>query len=289
MVATFRRDRELRNALDSLVGQTYSPLEVIVVDDNADPEWNAAVRAAIEAVQPSVPGSIVCLRNAIHSGSAGTRNAGIAAATGEYVTFLDDDDVYLPQKVERQVAHMIGERADFCITDLQLFSESGRLVENRRRDYIVSDQPATLLTYHLMYHMTGTDTLMFRRDYLLKLGGFPSVDLGDEFYLMRDAIAAGGRFSYLPACDVRACVHSAIGGMSSGQTKIDGENVLYADKQSYFSQLDNKTIAYINMRHWAVLAYAELRRRRFLRGMRYAMKSFASSPAQCMSLLLRVG
>ncbi len=45
IVATYRRDIELKNALDSLAIQTYKNIEIILADDNADPEWNAKVGA----------------------------------------------------------------------------------------------------------------------------------------------------------------------------------------------------------------------------------------------------
>lgn len=221
-------------------------------------------------------------------GSAVTRNRGISASTGEYVTFLDDDDVYLPEKVERQVAAMVRADADYSITDLLLVSESERPIEYRRRDYIKGVDQASLMRYHYMHHMTGTDTLMFRKDYLLKIGGFPPIDMGDEFYLMKEAIAASGRFIYLAECGVRAYVHSSAGGMSSGQRKVDFENDLYREKQAHFDEFDAESVAYIKMRHWAVLAFAELRRRRIGQALLCAGRSFIASPSQCVTLVLRL-
>lgn len=49
------------------------------------------------------------------------------------------------------------------------------------------------MKYHLLYHMTGTDTLMFKGEYLRRIGGFPTIDVGDEFYLMEQAILSGER------------------------------------------------------------------------------------------------
>ena len=49
---------------------------------------------------------------------------------------------------------------------------------------------------------------MFEREFLLKSGGFPPIDLGDEFYLMEKVIRNHGTVSYLPRCDVKALVHT---------------------------------------------------------------------------------
>jgi len=143
-----------------------------------------------------------------------------------------------------------------------------------------------LLKYHLMHHITGTDTIMFKRDYLFNIGGFPPINVGDEFYLMQKAIEAGGAFSYLPLCDVQAYVHIKTNGLSSGDSKIKGENALYEYKKKYFSQLSNKEIRYIKMRHYAVLAFAEIRKKNAIGFIKYAIVSFINSPSQCANLAL---
>ena len=127
---------------------------------------------------------------------------------------------------------------------------------------------------------------MFRRDYLLKIGCFPGIDLGDEFYLMHRAIEGGGKLSYLPECVVRAYVHEGSEGLSSGESKIRCENDLYAYKQKYFSEFDRRTIRYIRMRHHAVLTFAEFRMRRFGRAVAHAFCSVLCDPLACVRLLI---
>lgn len=283
VLATYRREEPLKKALQSLKVQNYENYEVIVVDDNDDPQWNETVRRVVgEADFP------VCLiENHPNLGSAKARNAGIEAARGEYITFLDDDDLYLPEKISKQVVTMMECGADYCITDLELFSENDKLTERRVRNYIVSTEPEQLLKYHLMYHMTGTDTLMFRAEYLRAIGGFPPIDVGDEFYLMTRAIIGGGRFCYLSGCDVKACVHMGEdGGLSSGESKIRGENELHEYKKQFFSALDAKSKRYIKMRHHAVLAFAGLRMRKLGFVLKNGLVSFLNSPIDCCKLIL---
>lgn len=285
IVPTYRRDTHLKKALLSLVEQTYSPIEIIVVDDNAEGAWNKKVEGVVRSFDTNIRVPIVYIQNDTNSGSAETRNVGIRAAAGEYITFLDDDDLYLPKKIEKQISHMVDEGSDFSITDLDLFDENNRLVERRVRSYLKTNNREQLFKYHFLYHITGTDTMMFKKSYLQKIGCFPPIDMGDEFYLMQIAIENGGKFSYWPGCQVKAYVHYDSNGISSGETKIIGENVLYEYKKKFFNQLDRKTIRYIKMRHYAVLAFAELRRRHTISFIRNTTYSFFSSPTSAIRLL----
>lgn len=284
VVATYKREESLRKSLKSLVEQTYNDVEIIVVDDNANEEWNKKVKIIVDEISQLHP--IIYIKNKVNKGSAETRNIGIKKATGDYITFLDDDDLYMPNKIKNQVEHMIKTNSDFSITDLELLNESGKRIETRTREYIKDTNKKCLLKYHLMHHMTGTDTMMFKREYILKVGGFPGIDVGDEFYLMQRAIEEGGRFTYLPVCDIKAYVHTETDGLSSGDSKINGENRIFEFKRMYFDRLDKKSIRYIKMRHYAVLAFAEIRRKKYKQFISNAAKSAISSPIDCIKLII---
>lgn len=287
IIATYRRDTAFEKALFSLAEQTYQNFEIVVVDDNANKEWNKKVQDIVEkfkAENKQIP--LTHIVNSENRGSAKTRNAGIEAAKGEYITFLDDDDIYLPKKIETQVQNVSESDADFGITDLYLYSEGGILVDKRVRTYIKNTDEQALLKYHLMHHITGTDTLMFRKSYLEKIGGFDPIDVGDEFYLVQKAILGGGKFSYLNGCYVKAHVHTGEGNLSSGKSKIEGENKLFEYKKTFFERLDKKTVRYIRVRHFAVLAYAYLRMKKFVPFTLNIFKAVCISPAHTVGILL---
>ena len=286
VVATYRREQDLQRALVSLAEQNYADMEIVLVDDNGDAAWNARVSVVVEEFKANFPNvALQYIVNQPNQGSAKSRNIGIAAATGEYVTFLDDDDVYLPDKVKNQAVFMENGGCDYSITDLVLYNEMDKEIDRRIRSYIKETSPAQLQMYHLKYHMTGTDTMMFRKDYLAKIGGFAPIDVGDEFYLIQRAIEGGGKFGYLPGCDIKAYVHTGEGGLSSGDGKIQGENALYAYKKTFFGQLQKKDVRYIKMRHYAVIAYAELRRKKYGSFVWNALRAFLASPIQFLSIL----
>jgi glycosyltransferase involved in cell wall biosynthesis len=89
-----RSDR-IERAIDSVRGQTVCPLELIIVDDASRPEHYQKLSRFSSAAQ------IVALKAPV--GPAGARNAGIEAARGEALAFLDDDDEWTPDKLERQL------------------------------------------------------------------------------------------------------------------------------------------------------------------------------------------
>lgn len=288
VVATYKREAELKNALESLAKQTYPNMEIVLVDDNGNDEWNSKVSETVEVFRNRYPKiKLECIVNNTNQGSSKTRNIGIHSANGDYITFLDDDDIYLPDKIRKQVEFMETNQCDYSITDLILYNEDDKKINRRIRSYIKETTVESLRLYHLKYHMTGTDTIMFKKEYLIQIGGFAPIDVGDEFYLMQRAIEGGGKFGYLPGCDIKAYVHTGDGGLSSGDGKIKGENALYEYKKTFFNQLEAGDIRYIKMRHYAVIAYAELRRKNYVKFISNALKSFLASPCNFFTILKR--
>ncbi|WP_052132392.1 glycosyltransferase family 2 protein [Vibrio variabilis] len=283
VVASYRRVAELERALISLSRQDYTNLEVVVVDDNAEELWNEKVKGICDKYL-----NVTYIRNNINLGSAKSRNVGIVASQGKYITFLDDDDEYLRSKISVQVQKMENEKSDYSITNLELYNSDGKLVDRRIHDYIKSFKKRELVKNHILYHLTGTDTFMFRTDYLNKIGNFPDLDVGDEYYLMMRAIEFGGKFTYINECHVKAYVHfGGDAGLSSGYGKIKGEKELFLNKKQKFSYLSKPEIRYVTMRHYAVLAYTYYRMGKYRSSAFKLMLSFSSSPLGFVRLILR--
>ena len=258
IIPTYKREMPLVRAIESLEKQTHKNLEVIVINDCTEQEW-------IDKVSKMTEGrNCKLVHNSGKHGSAAARDLGISLVNGEYVTFLDDDDYYLPEKVESQLRCMMENGADFSTTDLEQYDENGRFIEKRDRSYIKSDSKEDLLKYHYLYHITCTNTLMFKTEYLRKIGGFDCADMGDEFFLIEKAIENGGRFCYDKNCFVHTVIHTKQFGVSSGIGKIAGEKQLYLHKKEKFDRFTKKEIRQITVRYQMVLAYAYFRMKKVL-------------------------
>ena len=279
IVATYKHDDMLLRALNSLASQTYKNFEIIVVDDNANEEYNSRVNDVITRFrQENENIKLNYIVNKTNLGSAKTRNVGIDASNGEYVTFLDDDDLYLPENLEKQVENMLKTGADYGLTDIILYYDDESLCEQRIRNYIKSYKKEDLIRYHLRYHLSGTDTLIFKKDYLEKIGKFGNIDFGDEFLLMLKAIENDGKFTYLPGCYIRAYIHRGEVGLSNGESKINGENTVFEIRKKYFGYLSKDDQKFVITRHFLVLAFAEFRRRKYFKAAFNGVRAFFVSP-----------
>lgn len=276
IMPTFEREIDvIKRAIESVVKQTYANWQLIIVDDNSNIRFTEEIMRYLGTLKDN---RIEYYKNKINMGSALSRNKGIDLSKGEYVTFLDDDDEYLPKKVETQLNAMIQNDADFSITDLNLYNSKNELIRVRKHDYIEKEN--NLLKSHLMHHLTGTDTFMYKKDYLIKIGKFDAIDSGDEFYLMAKSIEKKGKFYYLPECFVKAYTHDneKSKGLSTNNQRLLGENKLFEYKKKYFCELNKKEINFIKVRHEMVLSKFFLNQKKYKMFFKHFILAFIISP-----------
>lgn len=276
IIPTYKRTVEyLSRAVRSVVEQTYQNIEIIVIDDSPN---EYAERDSIKKYMESIASDkIQYYQNESNMGGSLARNRGIAAAKGTYISFLDDDDEYMPEKIKKQVQFMQLGHYDLSFSNMIMYNTSGAVVDYRDYKDIPAFDNKSLLHYHLMHHMTGTPTFMFRAEKLREIGGFEDAKMGQEFYLMLKSIERGLVIGYLPECDVKVYKHND-GGITQGKNKIDGENRLYEFKRRYYGELSGREIRFINFRHWAVMVVAYKRNNMYLQMIKACIKAVVSSP-----------
>ncbi|MCE9642889.1 MAG: glycosyltransferase [Candidatus Andersenbacteria bacterium] len=97
VIPVYNAEHFLEQAIESILAQDYAPLEIIAVNDGSTDASADILRTYAEYIR------IIDQKN---SGVASARNKGFAAARGEYISFLDNDDIFLPRKISAQVEYL---------------------------------------------------------------------------------------------------------------------------------------------------------------------------------------
>jgi len=282
IIPTYRRGHFLGTAIDSVLAQTYNNIEIIVVDDN--PEGSSDRAQTASRVAPYVEKGVRYIQNARNLGGALARNAGIDAARGAYITFLDDDDVYRPEKLAAQVKAMERGGWDLCFMDVDLCAPDGRLLDKRTHDLPAQSDNDALLAAHLLEHLTPTATYLFRAEKLREIGGFDAVKTGHEFLLMLKAIERGLIIGYIPRSEVVQYIHPEE-RISTGGNKVMGENAIYAVKRRYWGRLTPAQRRAIAVRHCATLFFVHFKRRAYVSALIRGTQAVCISPAAALRLV----
>ncbi len=191
VVPVFNGERYLREALDSILAQTYRPLEVVVADDGSTDSTVEIVAGYADAVR------YVRQDNA---GAPAARNLGLDNGRGDFIAFLDADDVWHPEKLARQMARFDARPdLDLCVTHLQAFWIAELKEEAARfRDHPLS---GPLPGY-------STVTLLARRALFERVGRFNvALSVGDPMEWFLRAAHEGAVMELLPETLVYRRMH----------------------------------------------------------------------------------
>ena len=277
IMPSYKRHKELvGRAIASLLNQTYSNLEIVLVDDNAREDLKDYRKELEELVSELNDSKILYLQNQENLGGAGSRNEGVKIATGDYITFLDDDDEYLSEKVEKQLAFMNDNELDMSFSKLCIYNENDKLIDIREHD-IKSFDSEYLKRYHLTKQITGTPTFMMKRNVFIEIGGFEIVAMGQEYFLMQKILWGNYKLGYFPECYVKAYRTDAE-AISNGKNKISGEKNLYKFKKKFFNILSMKERRYVRCRHYAVMAVAYKRNKKYISAIWMLFVAVLSAP-----------
>jgi glycosyltransferase involved in cell wall biosynthesis len=140
IIPVYNREKFLAAAIDSVFSQTYRPIQVIIVDDGSTDRSGAIARSYkdVEYIYQENQGVSVA------------RNKGVDAAQGEFIAFLDSDDLWLPHKLETQIKYMLQHpEVDITSTKIENFIEAGAEMPSwfNLEDYVkVIDQRIILPT-----------------------------------------------------------------------------------------------------------------------------------------------
>jgi len=206
VIPTYNRAEMLRGALESVRAQTVPASQVAVVDDGSTDHTVEVVRDFASSGLP-----IVYLTGPHRDRLGEARNRGVEATGGEWIAFLDSDDIWKPERLRRQldaIARMPYARFAFC--NLHRFDENG-LIGSKPYLSPSADYNGRILGHVLEEPVVVPSAFMVRRDAFKRFGGFSGRQINEDYELIVK-LAAEYRACYVPETLV---LHRAHGGNRS--------------------------------------------------------------------------
>lgn len=264
VIPTYNRAHLLSGAINSVLNQTFNDLEIIVIDDGSTDN----TRGVLEQY-----GSGINYIYQQRGGRGQVRNTGIKAAKGDYIAFLDDDDIWLPEKLEKQVKFLdANPDIGLAHTFVELIDAQGYPLKEATKKQLQGYKKAakTGYTYETMSRscLMFTSTVIVRKECFDKVGFFdPGLEAFEDwdFYLR---FALEYRIGTILEPLVRFRIHEAHSTMDEftrGRIKVSikhlnmlkaGSNFSYPGRLRYNFYMHLANAYYIDMQFAIFRSYA---------------------------------
>ncbi len=282
IIPTYKRFDTLARTIRSVEEQTYGNIEILVVDDNEPGDEYS--RNVAELVNSLNYDNLVLITQERHINGAAARNAGIRRATGEYIAFLDDDDMWMPEKIQMQVDALSKLDDTYGgVSTRKIYYLNGKQNHISEKWSFKPSQNFDIMTKQLN---VSTCTLLLRHTCLDETGYF------DETLMRHQEIQL---LSYFTS-------KYKLGFVDRLLTIIDGTDVgnrpsadkLEKVKSDYFhaiepllQKLSKHKRRIVRAQHMTEVAWAYYRDGEKLKGMRMLMK-YLIYPSVCINFFRRV-
>jgi glycosyltransferase involved in cell wall biosynthesis len=221
IIPTYNRAHYIGESIRSVLSQTYTDLEIIVVDDGSTDDTAAVIAnfndKRLRYIQQE------------NLGRSKARNHGLSVARGHYITFLDSDDVYLPEKIELQVTYLKRHPGTAMVyTSAYCMNDAGVALPHRYEASV-----SGMIYEHIAFFMPVTITLptvMTYRDVLDRVGGFDEQMHRFEDTDMWRRISKSYRIDAMPEYTCNLRTHSDNALVSQNPAQIISALEYYAKK-----------------------------------------------------------
>ena len=274
IIPTYKRADKLKRAIKSVLNQSYSNLEVLVVNDNEiDDEYTAQLKTLVQGVDND-PRFQLLLQEA-HVNGAVARNFGVSKSSGEYIAFLDDDDWWEPNKIELQVAAFQECESDVGVISCRIKRYNNEKLISTLPKY---DDGYVYKDVMMLASDFATGTLLFRHECL------DSTRCFDENLLRHQDLQLLVDFTSkyklvqldqpLHCCDV-----------SDGQNRPDSEKLKEHKRRFFesvapvFNTLTSREKRAIICMHRYELGYVCLKNKKIFQGVKFCLSIFLSFKA----------
>lgn len=185
IIPVYNSSRYIEKTILSVENQTYKNIEVVIVDDcskDASAEIIFGLKKHFD--------NIIYYKLDKNSGAAVARNKAIEMAKGQFIAFLDSDDIWYPDKLMKQIECLRNNKAAFCYTAIEMIDERGNLIKPKR-------EVMTKVTYKKLLKNTiiATSTVLLDRKIVCDIQ-MPLIRSGQDYatwlQILRSGIVAYG-------------------------------------------------------------------------------------------------
>jgi glycosyltransferase involved in cell wall biosynthesis len=255
VIPTYNREEVIGRALNSVLGQTFQDFEVLVCDDASTDTTVDRIKGYIEK-----DNRIKLFQLSSNQGPASARNLGMINSQGRYIAFLDSDDEWMPEKLERQVERMETEPPDVgvCLCGALIVKDGDTLHPVRympKKEWEI-DAFRKIAMHKIKF---PTPTLLFRRECIKKTGlMMPELTVNEDTNFLLKLVAYY-RLSTLQEKDV--VVHLKVKGKKCYEKFKASLPYLLREKLFVKSKAGIFVAKYNTSRHWTKFLTAAIRER----------------------------
>lgn len=181
IMPAFNAAAYIEEAINSIINQTYTNWELFVIDD-ASTDGTCKTVEALALVDKRIK----ILKNKTNLGAGAARNKGIKAAKGDFIAFLDADDIWKPEKLSRQLNFMEEKQVLICYSSYELISETGKITNE-----IIEALPILRYSKLLKANYIGNLTGIYNVKKLGKVFA-PKIRKRQDWALWLEALKKGG-------------------------------------------------------------------------------------------------
>lgn len=253
IIPTYKRDTLLEKAIQSAINQTYTNIEIIVVDDNnPNSEYRKKTGLIIEKYKKNSMIKYIKLNK--NSGGCVARNTGMYEAKGQYINFLDDDDIMHSNKIEEQVKKMLVSDKKLAVVGCyaRIINEYG-FVKRLEKEDIKGD----VFVYQLGKNICTTSIALIDRDVCIESGGFEKIESSQEHLFFIKIFRKNPYYDYVSK-ELLDINHHGGERVSSNMNKPLGALALFDYVKKYFNELSRKQVKIISINHYENIIRAYL-------------------------------
>lgn len=277
VIPTYNRAKVLDRAIKSALSQTYDDFEIVIIDDASDDDTQSLVKGMKDE-------RIRYFKHATNKGQPASRNTGIEKARGKYIAFLDSDDEWLSEKLEKQVKKIENSSEDtgLIYTRYWIVKDGKKLLSKKpkKKGYIFEDQL-------FEDYVTLSSCILAKKESLEKIGGFDERLPARVDYDVSLRLSKYYRFDYLQEPLVKVYHDEDLSRITArdAQKHIEAEQIILEKVKKEIKDWPEKKQRKCISRHYFILGRRLSRNGELKLGRKYFKKVAQTYPIDIKSYL----